>query len=199
MKEELNNDYKLVNDFLKYNDDSGEKLYFKVFFQIKKYIWEATKTSILEEDDKEDVLEETLRISIEPNTLMKYTGKTSFYEFVKGIARNKIREKYRERQKVLKNEMSTEVIDIVDYKHYNKDPLLVLIEKETGEQKLRDIKKAIECFESLKSEYKDIIQIKLMNGIGTKQISKITGENENTIDCRYRYAIKKLRENFKKI
>lgn len=89
MKEELNNDYKLVNDFLKYNDDSGEKLYFKVFFQIKKYIWEATKTSILEEDDKEDVLEETLRISIEPNTLMKYTGKTSFYEFVKGIARNK--------------------------------------------------------------------------------------------------------------
>lgn len=198
MEENLNEDYKLVNDFLQYNDESGQKLYYKVFVGIKKYIWRQTKTSILDEHDKEDILESTLITSIEPNTLIKYNGKTTFYEFVKGIARNKIKEKYREKQKIFKTEVSTELIDIEDYEQYNKDPVLILIDKEEQEQKLLDLEKLNECFEKLKPEYKQIIQIKLINGIGTKQISQLTGENENTIDCRYRYAIKKLRESFEK-
>lgn len=196
--EEINEDYKLVNDFLICNNDSGEKLYLKVFLQIREYIWATTKNSLLTEDDREELLESILNISIEPQVLMKYNGKVPFYEFVKGIAWNKIREKYREKQKMLKTEISTEIIDIVDYKHYNKDPALILIDKENEQQKLRDIQKANECFERLKPDYKQIIQIKLINGVGTKQISELTGENENTIDCRYRYAIKKLRESFKK-
>lgn len=194
----LHNDYKLLNNFITGDEESGKQLYSVIEKGVRNFIWQETRTSILTEQDKEDIYEDTLMQSIEPKTALKYNGTTSFYVFVVGIAKNKIREKYREVQKSQKMTISTEVAeDLCDI--YTRDPVWAVIEKEEIEQRKKDINRAVNLLEELKEEHQQVIKMKLFNQVSTKRISEITGESANNIDCRYRYAIKSLRKKFKKV
>jgi len=178
-------DYELADKFLTGDKKAGEKLYRKVYGQLKAFVFKVTANSILTEVDKQELIEEILMISVEK--LYKYNGNSKFSTFVLGIAKNKCREKFREKKRCNVIELDDNICNDEEKSFYNKDPINILIDKE--EQKKID-----NIMEQLKIEERQILQLRCINQMTAKQISDLTGENVEAIYSRYRRAIKKFRK-----
>lgn len=183
-------DYKLVDKYISGNTDSGEILYAKVYEKLPGYVYHYTAKSILTEEDKNEIIEETLKESIEK--IYKYNGNCQFTTFVLGFAKNKCREKIRKKNNVTVIELEEEKIIEEDYNYYNQDPAIIIIRKE-------EIEKINIAMNKLQAEDKQIIQLRLVNGITAKKISELTGENIETIYSRYRRAIKKFKKIYEEM
>lgn len=183
-------DYKLVDKYISGNTDSGEILYAKVYEKLPGYVYHYTARSILTEEDKNEIIEETLKESIEK--IYKYNGNCQFTTFVLGFAKNKCREKIRKKNNVTVIELEEEKIIEEDYNYYNQDPAIIIIRKE-------EIEKINIAMNKLQVEDKQIIQLRLVNGITAKKISELTGENIEAIYSRYRRAIKKFKKIYEEM
>ena len=183
-------DYKLVDEYISGNTDSGEILYAKVYEKLPGYVYHYTARSILTEEDKNEIIEETLKESIEK--IYKYNGNCQFTTFVLGFAKNKCREKIRKKSNITVIELEEEKITEEDYNYYNQDPAIIIIRKEETEK----INKAMN---KLQTEDKQIIQLRVINGITAKKISELTGENVEAIYSRYRRAIKKFKKIYEEM
>lgn len=183
-------DYKLVDEYISGNTDSGEILYAKVYEKLPGYVYHYTAKSILTEEDKNEIIEETLKESIEK--IYKYNGNCQFTTFVLGFAKNKCREKIRKKSNITVIELEEEKITEEDYNYYNQDPAIIIIRKEETEK----INKAMN---KLQTEDKQIIQLRVINGITAKKISELTGENVEAIYSRYRRAIKKFKKIYEEM
>ena len=183
-------DFKLVDEYMSGNKDSGEILYAKVYEKLSGYVHNYTAKSILIEEDKNEIIEETLRESIEK--IYKYDGSCQFTTFVLGFAKNKCKEKMRKQSNIILVEFDEEKISDEDYNYYNQDPAIILIKKE-------EIEKINATMNKLQDEDKQIIQLRLINGITAKKISELTGENIEAIYSRYRRAIKKFKKIYEEM
>ena len=183
-------DYKLVDEYISGNTDSGEILYAKVYEILPGYVYHYTAKSILTEEDKNEIIEETLKESIEK--IYKYNGNCQFTTFVLGFAKNKCRERIRKKNNITVIELEEEKITEEDYNYYNQDPAIIIIRKEETEK----INKAMN---KLQTEDKQIIQLRVINGITAKKISELTGENVEAIYSRYRRAIKKFKKIYEEM
>lgn len=183
-------DYKLVDEYISGNTDSGEILYAKVYEKLPGYVYHYTARSILTEEDKNEIIEETLKESIEK--IYKYNGNCQFTTFVLGFAKNKCREKIRKKSNITVIELEEEKITEEDYNYYNQDPAIIIIRKE-------EIEKINIAMNKLQAEDKQIIQLRLVNGITAKKISELTGENIEAIYSRYRRAIKKFKKIYEEM
>lgn len=183
-------DYKLVDEYISGNTDSGEILYAKVYEKLPGYVYHYTARSILTEEDKNEIIEETLKESIEK--IYKYNGNCQFTTFVLGFAKNKCREKIRKKSNITVIELEEEKITEEDYNYYNQDPAIIIIRKE-------EIEKINIAMNKLQPEDKQIIQLRLVNGITAKKISELTGENIEAIYSRYRRAIKKFKKIYEEM
>lgn len=183
-------DYKLVDEYISGNTDSGEILYAKVYEKLPGYVYHYTARSILTEEDKNEIIEETLKESIEK--IYKYNGNCQFTTFVLGFAKNKCKEKIRKKSNITVIELEEEKITEEDYNYYNQDPAIIIIRKE-------EIEKINIAMNKLQPEDKQIIQLRLVNGITAKKISELTGENIEAIYSRYRRAIKKFKKIYEEM
>ena len=175
-------DYKLVDEYINGNKDSGEILYARVYEKLPRYIYHYTAKSILTEEDKNEIIEETLKESIEK--IYKYNGSCQFTTFVLGFAKNKCREKIRKKNNITIVELDEEKIADEDYNYYNQDPAIIIIRT---------------AMNKLQTEDKQIIQLRVINGITAKKISELTGENIEAIYSRYRRAIKKFKKIYEEM
>ena len=183
-------DYKLVDEYINGNKDSGEILYARVYEKLPRYVYHYTAKSILTEEDKNEIIEETLKESIEK--IYKYNGSCQFTTFVLGFAKNKCREKIRKKNNITIVELDEEKIADEDYNYYNQDPAIIIIRKE-------EIEKINTAMNKLQTEDKQIIQLRVINGINAKKISELTGENIEAIYSRYRRAIKKFKKIYEEM
>lgn len=183
-------DYKLVDEYISGNRDSGEILYARVYEKLPGYVYNYTAKSILTEEDKNEIIEETLKESIEK--IYKYNGNCQFTTFVIGFAKNKCREKIRKKNNITVIELDEEKIEDENYNYYNQDPAIIIIRKE-------EIEKINMAMNKLQAEDKQIIQLRVINGITAKKISELTGENIEAIYSRYRRAIKKFKKNYEEM
>lgn len=183
-------DYKLVDEYINGNKDSGEILYARVYEKLPRYVYHYTATSILTEEDKNEIIEETLKESIEK--IYKYNGSCQFITFVLGFAKNKCREKIRKKNNITVVELDEEKIADEDYNYYNQNPAIIIIRKE-------EIEKINTAMNQLQTEDKQIIQLRVINGITAKKISELTGENIEAIYSRYRRAIKKFKKIYEEM
>lgn len=182
-------DYNLVHQYLCGNKASGQRLYSEAYPILEKFVASRTKGSILNEHDLNDIVLESLKRSVEK--LGRFDGSSKFVSWVIGIAQLVIKEHLRKKKKVIFIEDIPEVEYEKTISLFNKDPLMVLLSKETQEA----IKFAIN---QLSSEHQQIIQLRLFNKVPAKEISAITGESESAINSRYIRALKSLRKNLKK-
>lgn len=182
-------DYNLVHQYLSGNKAAGQRLYSEAYPILEKFVASRTKGSILNEHDLNDIVLESLKRSVEK--LGRFDGSSKFVSWVIGIAQLVIKEHLRKKTKVTFIEDIPEVEYEKAISLFNKDPLMVLLRKETQEA----IKFAIN---QLSSEHQQIIKLRLFNKVPAKEISAITGESESAINSRYSRALKFLRNNLKK-
>lgn len=183
-------DFKLVDEYMSGNTDSGEKLYARVYEKLPGYVHNYTVKSILTEEDKNEIIEETLKESIEK--IHKYDGSCQFTTFVLGFAKNKCKEKIRKKTNITVIELDEEKITDRDYNYYNQDPAIIIIRNE-------EIEKVNMTINKLQEEDKQIIQLRVINRITAKKISELTGENIEAIYSRYRRAIKKFKKIYEEM
>lgn len=183
-------DYKLVEEYINGNTDSGEILYTKVYEKLLGYVYYYTEKSILTEEDKNEIIEETLKESIEK--ICRYNGNCQFTTFVLGFAKNKCREKIRKKNNITVIELDEEKITDEYYSYYNIDPATIIIRKE-------EIEKINRAINKLQDEDRQIIQLRVVNGITAKKIRELTGENIEAIYSRYRRAIKKFKKIYEEM
>lgn len=183
-------DLKLLDEYMSGNINSGEILYSKVYEKLPGYVHNYTAKSILTEEDKNEIIEETLKESIEK--IYKYNGNCQFSTFVLGIAKNKCKEEIRKKSNVTLVEIDEEKLTSEDYDYYNQDPAVIIIKKEETE-------KINMVMNELQDEDKQIIQLRVVNELTAKKISELTGENIEAIYSRYRRAIKKFRKIYEKM
>lgn len=185
-------DYDLVDKFIRGDEESGRTLYADVFEFLKKFIYKYTNNDVFTDEDRDDILQNTLERSI--LILCDYNGSSRFSTWIIGISKNIIKEKLREinriSEKEVLNEDKIDFTDIIDL--YNQDPLNIIIAKE----KIESYQKA---FEQLPGDYKTIIKLRNHNGVSRSDVSKIMDRSVDAVDKLYFRAIKKLRENFIKI
>ena len=178
------NDYNLVHRYLCGDEEAGRILYADVYIFIRSSIYKLTKTSIFSDEDREDILQDTLMTSIEKLDI--YNGTSKFSTFLYGIARNKIKERLRSKKLDLDIEEYYDDLGVV-----NKDPLSIIIEKE---KKLAIVK----AMDSLSENHKQVIRFKF-NGMSTKDIALLSNKSEEAIDSMYRRALKSLKKIFEKL
>lgn len=191
MKEDIKyvEDYNLVDNYLNGDKESGRKLYAKTFEILEKYVYKNTKGEIFCNEDQQDIIENTLYESI--NLLGRYNPKKcAFSTFVIGIAKNKIREKARDKQKTFQYEFGHELIEQIPSEYNN--PEYVLIKKE----KIQAVQQALQL---LSDDYRNVIQLRKLNKVSVKQVAQLMGKSESAVDSLYRRAISQFKENFKKI
>lgn len=191
-------DYDLVDQYLNDDENAGEKLYFQVMDKLRKYICKNTNTSSLSESEKEDILSETLLISVE--RLKRYNGESSFLTFVVGICKNIIMRKYSQHMKQAKiisidqfesEEDVTLFEEIIADDQPNKNPLKVLLEKE-------EVQLIHEALGLLSQDHQQIIRLRIFNRTPVKVIAALSGENIAAIDSLYRRAIENFKKAYKK-
>lgn len=185
-------DFELVDKYLSGDKEAGNRLYINAYSILRYYIYNKVKGSILNEDDKEDLMFNVLKTSIEK--LNTYDGSCKFSTFVISIANLKIKEAYREKSKLVNKEESVYnveeyFIDVEDY--YNKNPLDVIIDNEKSEA-------LINSLHSLDKEYQVILKLKI-SGKKTKEIAEMFEKSEDAIDSMYRRAIIAWKKFFQKI
>ncbi len=189
------NDFNLVDRYLCGDVTAGNELFSEVIPRVRKYIFAQSKGSGLSQADKEDILMNTLRTSIEK--LSSYNGSSSFLTFVIGIAKFKTLQATKNDSHSISTDPAI-IQQLIDQdnvfiststKGLGENPLGILIRKEA-------ILAFEEAFKKLKSEYQQIIRFRLFNKVSVKEVSKITGQSEDSIDAMYRRALKKYREEF---
>lgn len=195
MKENIKyiQDYKLVDDYLNGDKESGKKLYEKTYAILKNYIYKYTANNIFDSQDQEDIIEDTMYESI--RILQRYNAKKcAFSTFVVGIAKKKILEKARSKATVFKHEFkeefANELIERIPDEYSN--PEYVLIKKE-------EIKALQHAFQQLSEDHRNVIQLRKFNKVSVKQVAQFMGKSESAVDSLYRRAIIQLKNNFKKI
>lgn len=182
-------DYELVHQYLCGDKDAGQKLYSEAYPLLKNLVLARTKGSVLNNEDINDIIMESFKRSIEK--LDRFDGSSKFISWVIGIAQFVIKEQLRKKTKT-----STEDISDTRFENtislLNKDPLIVLLKKESQEA-------IIAAINQLSSEHKQIIQLRLLNKVSVKDISAMSGKSDSAVNSLYSRALKSLRNNLKNI
>jgi RNA polymerase sigma-70 factor, ECF subfamily len=185
-------EYDLVHKYLAGDKCAGKNLFAEVYPILERYVFLRTKESILNEADREDIILDALMTSV--NKLNTFTGDSKFSTLVIGIAKIKIKEKFR--KKKVEVDKIIDIDEIIDNTSHvsiiGRDPLEILIE----EEKKQAVDKAIKM---LSLEHQQILMMRLFNNMPYKQIAEMSGRSESALDSMFRRAVKAFKENFKNI
>lgn len=180
-------DYKLLDNYLSGDRESGEKLFGNAYPSLKKYVFSCTKSDLfLSESDKEDIISESMMRAI--NNQHLYNGSSKFKTFIIGYANNIILEKRRKIAKESKNVISIE--DTMSIESIN--PINIIIKKE-------QIETIQEALNMLSEDQRTILALRIFNDMSFKQVAQFSGKSESATDSLFRRAIISFKNNFEKI
>ena len=168
-----NEDFQLVHRYLCDDKEAGRELYANTHPVVENFVLKYAHKGNFDKHDVDDIVAEALKISIEK--LRQYNGSCKFTTWVISITKNVMlafsRKKY-------KTDSLDELPDIAfdqDISYYNQDPLKIVLRKET-------IDGIASALDSLSSEHKEVIRLRFVNKVPTKQIVTIFGESESAIN-----------------
>lgn len=191
---EYKDDYELVHKYLCDDINAGERLYSKIYMPIHKYIASRTVSDGYNEDDREDIFSKVMYTSVEK--LEMYNGQSSFLTFVCGIANNAIREyrrkKYKDSKILSLDELQQSEDEQEELSFYTNTPEQYVLRKEVQEQ-VRTV------LNSMSADYRDIIKLRIMNGLPYKTISALSQESVEALESRFRRATVDFIKRLKKI
>lgn len=190
-------DRKLVHNYLTGDREAGRVLYENTYMPLLCFIRKQGKNT-LSEADCEEIVGETMVRSVE--LLDRFTGESTFYTFLCGIAKNVIREHLRKSGREIP-------IDFCSFSEEESKNSLRFYLSEYGilpeEYVIRkeDIERASSAIEQLRcehQEYYDIIRLRLVNKVPYATISRLSGESVDALETRYRRALSALKKILKR-
>ncbi len=123
------------------------------------------------QEDAEEVLQDTLLASLE--AMRDYTGQSSLYTYIYGIAKHKVIDFYRKKKiKQVVFSRLPQVADLVS--------LLVSPEQRYERKELKE--KIAKCFLSLKPTYQTVLKLKYVEGMTVGEIAKATAETIKSVE-----------------
>lgn len=187
-------DYDLVHRYLTGDDSAGHILFAKVYPILQGFVINETKDSIINDSDRDDIILDTLKIAVEKLNI--YTGNSKFSTLVVGIGKKKISEKYRKlglnKEKLVDIDTFIDIDSMSTIDLIGRSPLEIIIEKEEKEAVLKAIS-------ILDPEYRQILELRLLNDMPFKQMAEISGKSEAALDSMFRRAVKSLKKIFEEI
>jgi RNA polymerase sigma-70 factor (ECF subfamily) len=181
-------DYRLVHKFLIGDDEAGRQLYADVYSVVSRYVHKLVKNGILNKQDTDDIISESLLRSVQD--IRSFRGDSQFSSWVCAYARNVFRELLRKKKKELLVE------DIADYEYtevislIGMDPLEIYIRKERYDA----VKKSLS---ELTSDHQDVIRLR-MNGVSGAEIANMLGRSREAVYSLYDRALTQLEKNIRK-
>ncbi|MGE4587959.1 MAG: RNA polymerase sigma factor [Acidaminococcaceae bacterium] len=195
MEEKENNNWeaKMFGRYLCGDKASGEELFASIYPRVRKFVFSKTKSdTCLDEQDKEDIIVEAMMRTIDKKYL--FNGKSSLSTFVIGFANNIIREKRRERKKqlstLLNSDQSDQIESMASTNNYD-NPIKVIINNE-------ELDMLEQSLNLLTQDQRNILILRICNGMSFKEITQITGKLDAAVDSLYRRALRTLKNNYKK-
>lgn len=129
------------------------------------------KHKINSEDDAEEVLQDTLLASLE--AMRDYTGQSSLYTYIYGIAKHKVIDFYR--RKKIKQVVFSRLPQVE-----NLVSLLLSPEQRYERKELKE--KIAKCFHILKPNYQTVLKLKYIEGMTVGEIAKATAETIKSVE-----------------
>jgi len=177
-------DYALHREYLAGNVDIGTILYERTYLPLCRFIRRQSADSILNSQDTEEVISETIYAAFCRST--SYKGRGPFSAWAYGIAKNKLRDAYREKQKYMKRHYGWS-----DFCEFGADPLDILIKKPLYEAVRTSLN-------ALPSQMRAILTLSVIEERKIKEISMILGITRNSYFEQYNRAIELFRHYFNK-
>ena len=177
-------DYALYRKYLAGNMDAGAILYEKAYPSLCRRIRRKSAGSILNSQDTEEVISKTIYAAFCRST--SYEGRGPFSAWVYGIAKNKLRDAYREKQKYMKRHCGW-----IDYYEPGADPLDILIRKQLYEAVRTSLN-------ALPSQMRAILTLSVIEEKSVKEIIGVLGITRKNYLEQYNRAIELLRHYFHK-
>lgn len=188
---ERHNDFILVDQYLSGDRKSGELLFADTYKRVKAFVLKNTSKSNLNEEEKNDIISESLYIAIEK--LSVYNGTCAFSTFAISIAKNVIKTKYRKKGLEEDNVIDlSSVIDLEEGSLIGRSPEHVLIKKEEKEIILKAIN-------MLSKDHKDILLIRVTNNMKFKQIGELSGVGEDAVRKMFGRAVISFKKNLEEL
>jgi RNA polymerase sigma-70 factor (ECF subfamily) len=177
-------DYALYREYLADNVDAGAILYERAYPSLCRFIRRQSSGSILNGQDTEEVISKTIYAAFFKST--SYKGEGSFSAWAYGIAKNKLRDAYREKQKYMKRHCVWS-----DYYELGADPLDILIKKQLYEA-------VGVSLNALPSQMRAILTLSVIEERKIKEIIVILGITRKSYLEQYNRAIELFRHYFNK-
>lgn len=189
-------DRKLVHNYLTGDREAGRVLYENTYMPLLCFIRKQGKNTF-SAADCEEIVSETMVRSVE--LLDRFTGESTFYTFLCGIAKNVIREHLKKSGR----EIPTDFCLFPEEESQNNLKLYLseygILPEEYVIRK-EDIERVFRAFEQLRcehQEYYEIIQLRLVNKVPYATISQLSGESVDALESRYRRALSALKKILK--
>lgn len=177
-------DYALYKEYLAGHMDAGTILYNRTYPLLCRFIRNQSSGSILNGQDTEEVISKTIYDAFCKS--ISYKGEGSFSAWVYGIAKNKLRDAYREKQKYMKWHCIWS-----DYYEPGADPLDILIKKQLYEA-------VGVSLNALSSQMRAILMLSVIEEKKIKEIIVTLGITRKSYLEQYNRAIELFRHYFHK-
>lgn len=166
----------MIEDLVLESKKGNKETFTKLFLEIKSELYKIAKTRLINDDDIDDAIQETM---LEAFKSIKKLKKTEYFKtWIIRILINKCNYIYKKKKKY-----------IISYEAEE-------IEKYTTDENSNDIDFYL-LIKNLKYEERIVIILYYMENYTTKEISKILKVNENTIKTRISRAKLKIKNSWK--
>jgi len=153
----------------------------KIIARLKNFINQKTKNLT----DGEEILQETLISAI--NCLPLYSGKSSFFTWLCGIAKHEIADLYRKKR--IKTILFSHLPWLENLTAEALGPEQILLREEA-------VKKIEKTLKSLSEGYQQVLRLKYYQGLSVKEIARQLNETVKAIESRLTRARKAFTEAF---
>ena len=176
-------DQVLVQDFLKGDSSSFEKLLLRHKNRVYAFIISKVKNS----DLADDIFQDTFIKVINSLNKGKYNEEGKFLPWMMRIAHNLVIDYFRKdaKMRMVRANSDFDIFDILDDGNKNQEEIMI------NNQINSDLLKLIE---QLPSDQMDVLKLRYFEDMSFKKISDITGVSINTALGRMRYALINLRK-----
>jgi len=170
------NDSSLISNYLKGNSKAFEKLYKKYIEKIYRFVFYKTMHKETAEDLTSTIFFKAL------NKLASFDDtKSKFQTWLFNIARNTVIDHYRTKKP---NQNIEDFWGIAD--NHKLDSIV------ENNLKIEDVKKVLQ---TLNTEQREIVILRVWEGLSYKEIAKIIGKSENACKVSFSRTASKLKDN----
>lgn len=172
-------DENLIKEILKGNESAMEILVKRYYDLVHSYIYRTTNDYNISYDITQDVFIKMMK------NLDKYNSKHGkFQSWLLKISVNTTKDYFRSKTYTQRSES----YDIENHQIEDKSNVIDIVSKKEESIKIK------EAIEKLPNRQKEAILLKYYNDLKIKEISNITGDNENTIKSRLFNGVKNLKK-----